>query len=167
MDDPAQIPGAFYSGSAPRGPLVAPGIYQVRLTAGGVTRSQPLTVIADPRDGPDAGAGIAAKTALAIATAADIDALHKAVVAIREARKTADPPRAAKLDSLEASLMQVEMKGSEANLAFPGELNEQYAAFAGTLEDADTPPTVQQQALFDSLHARLSVQLTAWKALQG
>ncbi len=36
--------------------------------------------------------------------------------------------------------MQVNMNGSEANLAFPGMLNEQYAAFAATLEDADTPP---------------------------
>jgi photosystem II stability/assembly factor-like uncharacterized protein len=167
MDDPAQIPGAFYSGSTPRGPIVAPGVYQVRLTADGVTLTQPLTIIADPRDGPNAGPGIAAKTALAIATAADIDALHKAVVAIREARKTADPARAARLDAMEASLMQVEMKGSEANLAFPGELNEQYASFAGTLEDADTPPTVQQQALFDDLHARLMARLAAWKAMQG
>ena len=41
--------------------------------------------------------------------------------------------------------MQVNMNGSEANLAFPGMLNEQLAAFAGTLEDADTPPTQQQQ----------------------
>ena len=31
MDDPAQIPGAFYEGQAPRGPIVAPGVYQVRL----------------------------------------------------------------------------------------------------------------------------------------
>lgn len=167
MDDPAQIPGAFYSGATPRGPLVTPGLYHVRLTAGGVTRTQPLTVVADPRDGPDAELGIAAKTALAIATAADIDALHKAVLAVREARKTADPGRARRLDGVEASLMQVEMKGSEANLAFPGELNEQYASFAATLEDADTAPTVQQQALYDSLHARLTARLAAWKALQG
>ena len=167
MDDPAQIPGAFYSGSEPRGPLVAPGNYQVRLTAGGATRTQRLTVVGDPRAGPDAGPAIAAKTALAIATAADIDALHKAVVAVREARKSADPARAAKLDAVEASLMQVEMKGSEANLAFPGELNEQYASFAATLEDADTLPTVQQQALFDNLHARLMARLAAWKAMQG
>ncbi len=166
MDDPAQIPGAFYSGNPPRGPLVAPGVYQLRLVAGGVTKTRSLAVVADPR-APNASPGIEAKTRLAIATAADIDALHKAVVAIREARKTADPARAAKLDAVEASLMQVNMKGSEANLAFPGELNEQYASFASTLEDADTPPTAQQQALFDSLHAKLTTQLAAWKAMQG
>ena len=27
-DDPVQIPGAFYEGEAPRGPIVPPGQYQ-------------------------------------------------------------------------------------------------------------------------------------------
>ncbi len=61
--------------------------------------------------------------------------------------------------------MQVNMNGSEANLAFPGMLNEQLAAFAGTLEDADTPPTTQQQALYSSLHEKLQAQLALWKGL--
>jgi hypothetical protein len=61
--------------------------------------------------------------------------------------------------------MQVNMNGSEANLAFPGMLNEQLAGFAGTLEDADTPPTTQQQALYTSLHQKLETQLALWKAL--
>ena len=33
-DDPVQIPGAFYEDQAPRGPIVAPGRYQVRLKLG-------------------------------------------------------------------------------------------------------------------------------------
>ena len=57
--------------------------------------------------------------------------------------------------------MQVNMNGSEANLAFPGMLNEQLAAFAGTLEDADTPPTTQQHTLYTSLHEKLEAQLGA------
>ena len=61
--------------------------------------------------------------------------------------------------------MQVNMNGSEANLAFPGMLNEQFAAFAGTLEDADTPPTTQQQALYKCLHEKLQAQLALWRAL--
>ncbi len=61
--------------------------------------------------------------------------------------------------------MQVNMNGSEANLAFPGMLNEQLAAFAGTLEDADTPPTTQQQTLYSSLHEKLQAQLALWRGL--
>jgi hypothetical protein len=63
--------------------------------------------------------------------------------------------------------MQVNMKGSEANLAFPGQLNEQYAGFAAALEDADTPPTRQHREMFQTLHADLGVQLALWSKLQG
>jgi hypothetical protein len=171
MNDPVQIPGAFYEGEAPRGPIVAPGRYSVRLTVGGESRTAPLTVIADPRVAGSAAA-INAKTALAMATVSDIDALHKAVNAVRAERRrlaaasTRDPATDDRLAAIEESLMQVNMKGSEANLAFPGMLNEQYASFAATLEDADTPPTAQQQALYTSLHAKLEAQLALWRALR-
>jgi hypothetical protein len=179
MDDPAQIPGAFYSGSAPRGPLVPPGTYQVRLTVGDLTRSQPLEVVADPRVA-NAGPAIAEKTRLAVDVLHDIDALHTAVNAIRTARsdlaaavKTRPAltarvrPVDRQLQALEEALMQVNMKGSEANLAFPGQLNEQYAGFAAALEDADTPPTRQHREMFQTLHADLGVQLALWSKLQG
>ncbi len=166
-NDPVQIPGAFYSGEAPRGPLVGPGLYHVRLTVDGQTRMQTLTVAADPRS-VGATAAIFGKTELALATVHDIDRLHRAVNAIRKTReglaaaKKAQPALgaridgvAAALDPLEQTLMQVNMKGSEANLAFPGMLNEQLASFQSTLEDADTPPTQQHAAMFRSLHGQL------------
>jgi photosystem II stability/assembly factor-like uncharacterized protein len=165
VNDPAQIPGAFYSGSAPRGPLVPPGRYQVRLSVGGQTLTQPLTVIADPRL-RDADAAIQAKTELAIATEKDIDRLHRAVNAVRKAKADPDHTRQAQLASIEESLMQVNMKGSEANLAFPGMLNEQFAAFATSLEDADTAPTTQQKAMYQTLHGQLEAVLAKWDALR-
>ncbi|MHB8528026.1 MAG: WD40/YVTN/BNR-like repeat-containing protein, partial [Caulobacteraceae bacterium] len=172
MDDPVQIPGAFYEGEAPRGPIVGPGRYQVRLTVGAESRIAPLAVIADPRVA-GSGEAIAAKTALALAAARDIDTLHRAVNAIREARRRieADRPAGAqavksRLDAIEGALMQVNMKGSEADLAFPGMLNEQYASFAADLEDADTPPTAQEKALYQSLHGQLEAQLTLWRRLE-
>jgi photosystem II stability/assembly factor-like uncharacterized protein len=168
-DDPVQIPGAFYEGIAPRGPLVAPGRYQVRLTLGDKTRTADLIVIADPRIS-NSDAAIAAKTSLALATYRDIDTLHRAVNDIRARRRAlVSSPASHELDQklagVEQALMQVNMNGSEANLAFPGMLNEQLASFAGTLEDADTPPTSQQQALYDSLHAKLQAQLALWRGL--
>jgi photosystem II stability/assembly factor-like uncharacterized protein len=171
MDDPAQIPGAFYSGSQPRGPVVAPGKYMLRLTANGETRTAPLLVIADPRV-PGSDAAIAQKVALAEATVADIDALHKAVNDIRATRKAlAGRPSAAALDrqmaAVEEQLMQVNMKGSEANLAFPGMLNEQYATFAASLDDADTPVTAQHRAMYENLHRRLAEQLAIWQRLRA
>ncbi len=170
MDDPAQIPGAFYSGEAPRGPLAAPGTYQVRLTMGGVSRTAPLVLVADPRASVDPSA-LRAKTELAMATVNDIDALHRAVNDIRAAEtklsQPGDAAMKARLYAVEQALIQVNMKGSEANLAFPGMLNEQYATFAAILEDADTAPTSQETQRFASLHAQLGVQLTAWGALKS
>ncbi|HEY2662015.1 MAG TPA: hypothetical protein VGI79_20010 [Caulobacteraceae bacterium] len=185
MSDPVQIPGAFYSGPTPRGPLVAPGQYQVKLTVGGQTRQAPLVVLADPR-AQDAAAAIRAKTELAIATEADIDRLHRAVNAVRKTRAELDrvkqdlasrgsaKPLVAEADKLqtrlgpiEETLMQVNMKGSEANLAFPGMLNEQLASFALALEDADTAPTAQHKAMYQSLHAQLDDALAKWSALQA
>jgi hypothetical protein len=168
-DDPVQIPGAFYQGEAPRGPIVAPGRYQLRLKLGDKTRTAALNVIADPRVA-DSDAAITAKTALALATYHDIDTLHRAVNDIRTRRKSmkAAPASSAlntKLARIEEALMQVNMNGSEANLAFPGMLNEQLASFASTLEDADTPPTTQQQTLYASLHGKLEAQLALWRGL--
>ena len=126
-------------------------------------------MVADPRVA-DSDAAIAAKTALALATYHDIDTLHRAVNGIRAKRKASKTAPAsagleAKLARVEEVLMQVNMNGSEANLAFPGMLNEQLAAFAGSLEDADTPPTTQQQALYTSLHTKLQAQLALWRGL--
>ncbi len=170
-DDPVQIPGAFYEGEAPRGPIVPPGQYQLRLKLGDQIRTAALTVVADPRV-PNSDAAIATKTALALATYHDIDTLHRAVNDIRTRRKALKTERTSagldtKLARIEEALMQVNMNGSEANLAFPGMLNEQLAAFAGTLEDADTPPTTQQQALYTSLHEKLEAQLALWKGLNS
>jgi photosystem II stability/assembly factor-like uncharacterized protein len=166
-NDPVQIPGAFYQDQAPRGPLVAPGRYQVRLTLGNNSRNANLTVLADPRVA-NSDAAIAAKTSLALATYRDIDTLHRAVNDIRARRHELKTSNAshdfeAKLAGIEEALVQVNMNGSEANLAFPGMLNEQFAAFAETLEDADTLPTSQQQALFESLHKKLEIQLSLWR----
>ncbi len=185
MDDPVQIPGAFYSGPTPRGPLVPPGRYQVRLSVGGITRSAPLTVVADPRVA-NSEAAIRAKTELALNVEHDIDRLHRAVNAIRKARsefvrvdkalsgRPSDKSLmgeadalSKRLDPIEESLMQVNMKGSEANLAFPGMLNELFATFALSMEDADTPPTGQHLAFYNSLHGQLEDQLALWGKLKG
>src|SRR5258708_5672569 len=92
-DDPVQIPGAFYSGEAPRGPLVPPGQYQLRLKLDDHIGTAALVVIADPRV-PNSAAAIASKTDLALATYRDIDTLHRAVNDIRAQRKTLKTDRA-------------------------------------------------------------------------
>lgn len=183
-DDPVQIPGAFYEGLAPRGPIALPGHYTVKLTADGQTQSAPLTLLRDPRvTGPDDG--LRQKFALSVETWHDLDALHRAVNDIRAFkaeiaalhrkydRATATPIEVlngdaivAKASAIEGKLMQVNLTGSEGNLNFPDMLNEQIYAFAAGLEDADTAPTKQELETYAGMHAALESQLAAWQALK-
>jgi photosystem II stability/assembly factor-like uncharacterized protein len=179
-DDPVQIPDAFYVGLAPRGPIALPGRYTVRLTVEGRSQTVPLQLLRDPRvKGPEDG--LRQKFALSVETWHDLDALHRAVNDIREAktevaaldRKLDGKPGNASLlaegdalvaaaEPIEGTLMQVNIKGSEGNLNFPDMLNEQIYAFAGGLEDADTAPTKQEVEMYAGLHAQLETQLDAW-----
>jgi hypothetical protein len=175
-DDPVQIPGAFYSGNPPRGPIAMPGSYTVKLTANGKSQSAPLELILDPRvkNAPD----LQRKFALAMEIYHDQDALHRAVNEIRDAKGSVaaahkthanDKTLLARADAiakqagaLETQLMQVNMKGSEANLNFPGMLNEQIYSFAGLLDDADTAPTPEETTTYADFHGKLATLLAQW-----
>ena len=114
----------------------------------------------------------------------DQDALHRAVNDIRTLKGEvstvlkASPggPNSAALTAegnalmaqasqIEGALMQVNIKGSEANLNYPGMLNEQIYAFAGLLDDADTAPNAQELETYGGMHARLAAQLAEWSDL--
>ncbi len=181
--DPEKIPGAFYSDDGPRGPLVTPGHYQIRLTVRGTSQSAPLEVLLDPRlKGQIADRDINELAALSMQTSADIDALHKAVNGIRETRARLETIKKwsvgntsakpvieaaselnAKLQPIEARLVQVKMAASEDNLRYPNMLNEQYDTFAATLDSEDFGPTESQRKVFEYLHSELNGELTQWR----
>jgi len=183
-DDPVQIPGAFYAGLPPRGPIALPGEYTVRLSYEGQTHSAPLTLKADPRvKGPLTG--LQEKFALSTEVYHDQDALHRAVNDIRAFKgevgnalkesggKSGSSALATEGNSLlqratqiEGALMQVNIKGSEANLNYPGMLNEQIYTFAELLDDADTAPNKPEVDTYAGLHSRLETQLAAWGELK-
>jgi photosystem II stability/assembly factor-like uncharacterized protein len=185
-DPPVQIPGAFYQGDAPRGPLVIPGAYQVKLTVKGRSQSAPLNVTIDPRtQNQVTNDGLQKQLELAQKVQADVDALHRAVNQIRGLRtnlETLEKWTAAgspnsevisaakaldqKMSPVEASLIQVKMKSSEGNLRYPNMLNEQYASFNDLIQSVDQTPTAQQLLVFDELHTRLTAQLAQWQQIQ-
>ena len=183
-DDPVQIPGAFYAGLAPRGPIALPGTYTVKLTVDGQSQTVPLQLLRDPRvKGPEEG--LRRKFALSVEVWHDMDALHRAVNDIRAVEanvatlhKKLDSQSAqrkllaqgdalvAAAERIERQLMQVDIKGSEGNLNFPDMLNEQIYAFENDLEDADTAPTKQEVETYAGFHAQLEKQLEAWGAIK-
>jgi photosystem II stability/assembly factor-like uncharacterized protein len=184
IEPPAQIPGAFYAGEPPRGRMVNPGKYTLKMTVNGQSQTQPIEVIMDPRLKVSA-ADLEALATLSDKVTQDIDQLHRAVNQIRELRAnlqtlekwSGDAPAAKeviaaakKLDGdmggVEEKLMQVKMKSSEGNLRYPNMLNEQYASFNDLIQGVDTAPTPQQLAVFDELHTRLTAELAKWQQVR-
>lgn len=179
-DDPIQIPGAFYSGDGPRGPLALPGDYQVKLTVVGKSQTAPLHLVVDPRTKGSEG-NLQKQFTLAAQVNDRISQLHQAVNEIRDIRaqiktlhgKFGDDQRLApvltaaddldkKMSPIERQLIQVDMKGSEANLAFPSMLNERFDAFSHVIDGADTAPTKPQLDVFQMLSTKLDEQLKQW-----
>ena len=185
-EPPVKIPGAFYSGNGPQGPLVLPGNYTVKLTVGGQTTSQPLEIVMDPRVRNMNPADLEKQFALLMQVGDANTELHRAVNEVRDLRAQikqlhtrfdSDPKMKSllaqadaldnKMKPVEEELIQVNMKGSEANLAFPNMLNEAFDSFRSSLDYADNAPTAQQYEVFKLLRGRLDQQTTAWKQIMS
>src|SRR5437763_4896248 len=183
-NDPIQIPGAFYFGVGPKGPLALPGDYQVKLTVGGKSQTAPLHLAIDPRT---KGQEAAVQKQFTLATQVNdrISQLHQAVNAIRDLKSQIQtlhkrfgddqrlkPALAAavdldhKMSEIEQKLIQVNMKGSEGNLAFPDMLNERFETFSHTIESGDKEPTQGQLNVFQMLSSQLEDQLKKWAQIK-
>ena len=184
-DDPIQIPGAFYSGNGPKGPLALPGDYQVKLTVAGKSQTAPLHLVIDPRT-KGAEAALQKQFELAVQVNDRNSQLHQAVNEIRELRSQIDAlhkrfgdeervktPLAAaddlnrKMSEVEQQLIQVNMKGSEANLAFPNMLNERFDSFSHVIDAGDNAPTKPQLDVFQMLSSQLEEQLKKWGQIKS
>ncbi|HWZ44124.1 MAG TPA: hypothetical protein VNW97_11640 [Candidatus Saccharimonadales bacterium] len=182
-ESPIKIPGAFYTGTGPRGPLALPGKYTVKLTSGAQSQSQPFEILNDPRMKSSVTQDDLQKQFDLLIQIRDANAeLHRAVNQIRdlhteiktlhqrfdgEAKFKGVLDQADALDRkitpIEEQIIQVNMKGSEANLAFPNMLNEAFDSFGGSVEAGDGAPTQQQYEVFKLLRGKLDQQLAAWK----
>jgi photosystem II stability/assembly factor-like uncharacterized protein len=184
-DDPVQIPGAFYSGNGPKGPLALPGDYQVKLTVAGKSQTAPLHLAIDPRT-KGAEAALQKQFELAMQVNDRNSQLHQAVNEIREIRSQIDSLHKRfgaedrlktalaaaddlnhKMSDVEQQLIQVNMKGSEANLAFPNMLNERFDSFSHVIEAGDTAPTKSHLDIFQMLSSQLDEQLKKWTQIKS
>ena len=72
------------------------------------------------------------------------------------------------MSEVEKELIQVNMKGSEGNLAFPSMLNERFDAFSHSIDYGDsTEPTKAQLDVFQTLSKQLDDQLTKWSQIKS
>ena len=183
---PVKIPGAFYSDQGPQGPIAMPGEYTVKLSIGDQSQTQPLQIINDPRARNVSGEDLQKQFDLAMQVRDANAELHQAVNQVRTMRgelkaihgRFDDDPKLKalveqadaldkKMAPVEEQLIQVNMKGSEANLAFPNMLNEQLDGLAGVVQAGDNAPTQQEVQVYKMLRGRLDEQLAAWKKIMS
>ncbi|HTO92539.1 MAG TPA: hypothetical protein VMJ70_15515 [Candidatus Sulfotelmatobacter sp.] len=183
IPDATRFKGIVLWDGSLRGPEVVPGRYQVRLTVGGKSQTQPLEVRKDPRF-PTTVEDYQKKFDFLRDIRDKISAAHDAVVHIRDARDQIKSvvARAAPLDrdssiansarslttrlsAIEDSLYQTRNRSSEDPLNFPIRLDNKLASLAGTVDGANAPPTDQAYDVQRDLYARTDAQLEKLKIL--
>ena len=159
-------PGAEYRN---RGAFVAPGAYQVRLTAEGKSFTAPLELKVDARV-KISNDDLQKQIDLGRKVVAEISELHDAVAKLREVRaqthtlnrRFGDDPHYAQLmtaakdfdkksSDVEAQLLQVNAKSSESTLNYPVLIDERLHGLLFSVDSADAAPTAQQYGAFDTL----------------
>ena len=170
-----EFPGLIMWAANTRGPAAPPGRYQVRVTAGGITKTQDFEI---RRNGAVAGvtdADLQAQFGLARQISERVSEAHAAVLRIRSikaqledrtrqanepALKTAAQALTDKLTDVEGELYQHRLRSGQDPLNYPIRLNNKLAALQGVVESGDFRPTEQSHAVFKELSGRLDKQLS-------
>jgi photosystem II stability/assembly factor-like uncharacterized protein len=163
------------------GPLVKPGSYQVRLTAGGKTFTEPFEVRKDPRLATT-DADFAKQEELLLKIRDKLTETHDAIARIRavrdqvtaaadrakgsaDAKAVADAADALKkkLTAVEEALYQTKNQSNQDPLNFPIRLNNKLASLAGVVASADARPTDQAHTVYDDLSGKIDAELAMLK----
>jgi hypothetical protein len=161
---------------SPRGPRSLPGQYTVKLTIGGQTYSQPLTVKMDPRVTTPADGlrqQFEMETKISSALGQDFDALQQ----VRQTRSqlTNVVPRAGamadEINALEKKLGELEgvagTYGSRARTDTLASLNSSLTTVYEMVDSADAAPTSQAVATIAELQQSLSSLLARWNEIKS
>jgi photosystem II stability/assembly factor-like uncharacterized protein len=186
-----KVPGDVTTERAITGPLAPPGAYQVRLTVGDRSWTQPLEIRKDPRV-PATQADLDAQFALWMRirdtlseTHAGINRLRRIrrqvtewVRRVREAAPPAGEPSAAhravtaaadalatRLAAIETELIQTGARNSMDALRHPARLNLRLASLMSVLASADAAPPRQAVQVYEELAGRARRELDRLQAL--
>jgi len=163
----------FWGARAGSGPLAAPGSYQVRLTANGVTLTQSFNVEKDPRLDSVTIADLVEQFKLAAQVRDKTTEANEMVILVRELKKqmqdrlktnpdpglkTALDAFRDKLSAVEEEVYQVRNRSNQDPLNFPIKLNNRLAALDRSIETGDGKPTAGAYKVFEELSKELAVQ---------
>jgi photosystem II stability/assembly factor-like uncharacterized protein len=181
-----RVPGYYlweYGGGA-RGPVAAPGRYQVRLTVGTQTQAVPLEVKLDPRV-KVSQADLDQQLSLQLQIREELNRVYDAVNQIQDVRsqlaglKRRLPENASaktistsaddldkKLVTVRDQLINLTISANEDSLAYPPQLDTKLAYLAMDVGTADSAPTEAEQIEFDKLKRQTAELLGRWSELQ-
>ena len=165
------FPGLIMYQTDTRGPVVPPGRYQVRLTAGGRPLTQPIVIRKDARETNVTDAhlqeqyGFARKIGDAFSQTSDmVVRIRRLKVQIADRMKGLDDGAilnaaeklTAALTAVEGELYQYQNRSTKDPLNFPPRLNNKIAVLLSAVDTGDFRPTDQSYAVFEALVARLA-----------
>ncbi|HEU5398660.1 MAG TPA: hypothetical protein VFV77_05230, partial [Gammaproteobacteria bacterium] len=161
----------------PDGPLVLPGRYTVKLTAGGRTYSQPLEVTLDPRvSAKDAKTALPAQLKFADEIGESMRQSYTAHEEVAELRAdvaklkpqlagASDAALAQSLAAFDAKAEELESKAKDRkNLRA---INGGLAGLASEIGDSDRSPPAQYREAYEVYAASLKEALKQWSELRG
>jgi photosystem II stability/assembly factor-like uncharacterized protein len=162
------FPGMILWGATQNGPMVLPGTYQVRLTADGVSTTQPLTIVKHPlRNISDAD--LLYQYELASRIRDKVNEANQAVVRIRRmktdiAARMEDAPKEVvaageqltkALSVVEEDIYQVRNQSNQDPLNFPIKTNNRLASLLRVAVSGEGRPTGNVEPIFAELTAEL------------
>ncbi|MFL5582899.1 MAG: VPS10 domain-containing protein [Gemmatimonadaceae bacterium] len=167
------------------GPMVAPGRYTARLTAGGEARTQPFVVIEDPRSRATPQ-GLERQVALALQVQAKSNELADAVERILDIErqldartkegkgqpwaKGADSSAKAIRDRLEQvrdSLVDIHSHADQITLHYPVRYYNMLLSLADMVQSAEGEPPRQQFEVYADLASKVDAQLARLRAIEA
>jgi hypothetical protein len=181
--DAVKVPGAIMWSGSLDGPEAVPGKYQVRLTIGGKSWTQPFEIRKDPRvtTTPEE---FKEQFDFLIRIRDKVSEADRAVNTIRDIRKqtenlverldknpnkdtiaSASKKFNEKLKAVEEEIIQVKIKSGQDALNYPIKLNDKIATLSGVVASADTRPTKQSYDVFNELSGQLDAQLLKFNEL--
>jgi photosystem II stability/assembly factor-like uncharacterized protein len=163
-------------GPPARGPLVMPGVYQVRLTAAGQTLTQPLTVKLDPRSSATP-TELGRQLELAMKASRDLKKTREALRQLGLVRRRASDLLTGNRTALLALATDVNMsatrimgatggRNSTAQSSGLSALQAEFNAAFNVSESADRTPPAQAYAVYDQASKELATELAAWESLK-
>lgn len=173
----ARFPGMILWAGETRGPKIAPGVYQVKLTVDGNTFNQDFEVKADPRL-TTTPADIAKQVELGLKIRDKLTETNNAISQIRDVRKqvedllnrmTGQPGFKVindaatalnkNLTTVEEALYQTKNQSNQDPLNFPIRLNNKLAALGGVVGSAESAPTAQSYVVYDEIVEQINAEL--------